>query len=131
MRNFFPQVQVQRAALETSMPSDIPSDVPVGAAVKRAHGHALTCMLDAALGFCVSFKSWWHRRRTLRALADLDDRLLRDIGITRGETRPWWLSDRSYRALAALDDTELIHLSDIGRRARRDARHGGSHAGRW
>jgi uncharacterized protein YjiS (DUF1127 family) len=38
---------------------------------------------------------WMERSRQRRALADLDDRLLRDIGLTRDEARrecgnPFW-----------------------------------------
>jgi uncharacterized protein YjiS (DUF1127 family) len=38
---------------------------------------------------------WMERSRQWRALAELDDRLLRDIGLTRDETRrecahPFW-----------------------------------------
>jgi uncharacterized protein YjiS (DUF1127 family) len=32
-----------------------------------------------------SFKKWRNYRRTLRALADLDEHQLRDIGLTREE----------------------------------------------
>lgn len=46
----------------------------------------------------VSFIRWCNRRRTLRALADLDDRQLRDIGLTR--------DDRQYHALAEHEDAQ-------------------------
>jgi len=39
---------------------------------------------------------WRNRRRTLKALADLDDRQLRDIGLTREDTH--------YHALAGHED---------------------------
>jgi uncharacterized protein YjiS (DUF1127 family) len=92
----------------------------------RTHVHILTFAFDAAFRLYVSFRKRRDRRRTLRALPNLDDRLLRDIGVTRGETAPWWFSDKNRHALAMLDDTELMHLSELGRKARRQARHGGS-----
>jgi hypothetical protein len=70
----------------------------------------------------VSFRKRRDRRRTLRALANLDD---------RGETAHWWFSDKNRHALAMLDDTELMHLSELGRKARRQARHGGSDESQW
>ncbi|HXX07118.1 MAG TPA: DUF1127 domain-containing protein [Pseudolabrys sp.] len=42
----------------------------------------------------MAFKRWRQRRKTFRALAELDDRQLRDIGLTREQTH--------YRALADL-----------------------------
>jgi uncharacterized protein YjiS (DUF1127 family) len=54
----------------------------------RTHVHILTFAFDAAFRLYVSFRKRRDRRRTLRALANLDDRLLRDIGVTRGETAP-------------------------------------------
>jgi hypothetical protein len=81
--------------------------------------------LDVLLALLASYKRWRTRRRTLQALAKLDDHQLRDIGITRGASSPWWSAgDKSHRALANLDDSQLIHLSDIGRRIRRELRHG-------
>ena len=46
------------------------------------------------------FKNWRTRRRMLRALADLNDRELRDIGLTRD-------GNDSYRPLSGVDDTKL------------------------
>jgi uncharacterized protein YjiS (DUF1127 family) len=60
--------------------------------------HIALAAIDALLALQGSFKNWRNRRRTLRALADLDDRQLRDIGLTRDD------SD-SYRPLAGVDDT--------------------------
>lgn len=34
-----------------------------------------------------SFNKWRKRRKTLKVLADLDDRQLRDIGLTREDTQ--------------------------------------------
>ena len=77
-------------------------------------------------GFYRAFKQWRERCRTLRALSKLDDRMLRDIGVTRGDSRPWWFADKSKHALSLLDDSQLIHLSDLGRELWRKVRHGGS-----
>jgi uncharacterized protein YjiS (DUF1127 family) len=48
--------------------------------------HIALLAMDAVLAFHASFKKWRSRRRTLRALADLDERQLRDIGLTRDDT---------------------------------------------
>jgi uncharacterized protein YjiS (DUF1127 family) len=60
----------------------------------RRSGHHGTLMrLGGATMRAVWF--WMERSRQRRALADLDDRLLRDIGLTRDEARrecanPFW-----------------------------------------
>ena len=59
--------------------------------------HIILAAIDALLALHASFKKWRNRRETLRVLADLDDRQLRDIGLTRDD------SD-SYRPLAGVDD---------------------------
>jgi uncharacterized protein YjiS (DUF1127 family) len=59
--------------------------------------HIVLAAIDALLALHASFKNWRNSRRTLRALADLDDRQLRDIGLTRDD------SD-CYRPLAEDDD---------------------------
>jgi uncharacterized protein YjiS (DUF1127 family) len=87
--------------------------------------------LADVLRFHHAFKQWREHRRTLRALAKLDDRMLRDIGVTRGDTRPWWFADKSRHALSLLDDSQLIHLSDQGRERWRKVRHGGSGQQLW
>ncbi|MGC1094628.1 MAG: DUF1127 domain-containing protein, partial [Pseudolabrys sp.] len=45
--------------------------------------HIVLLAIDALLALHASLKRWRKRRRTLRALADLDERQLRDIGLTR------------------------------------------------
>jgi hypothetical protein len=45
--------------------------------------HIVLLAIDALLALHASFKKWRSRRRTLQALADLDARQLRDIGLTR------------------------------------------------
>jgi uncharacterized protein YjiS (DUF1127 family) len=49
-----------------------------------------------------SLKEWRNRRRTQRALAELDEHQLRDIGLTRDEASPG--NPTGYRALADLDE---------------------------
>ena len=58
--------------------------------------HIILLAIDALLALHASFKKWRNRRRTLRVLADLDDRRLRDIGPTRDGDK--------YRALAECDE---------------------------
>jgi uncharacterized protein YjiS (DUF1127 family) len=42
-----------------------------------------------------AFRRWVHYRRNLRALAQLDDRMLRDIGLNRsGLDYTAWTSER-------------------------------------
>ena len=71
-----------------------------------------------------SFRRWLRRRRTLRILAELDERQLRDIGLMRDDVsslrlRAW---HKCYRALANLDVTQLSNLSERGLRMRRETR---------
>ena len=74
-----------------------------------------------------AIKKWRERRRTLRALAHLDDRLLRDIGVMRGDDAPWWSTADRPSGLA-LGDSEIIHLSDFARGRWRKVRQGETHA---
>jgi uncharacterized protein YjiS (DUF1127 family) len=94
------------------------------------HNHIILPIIDALAALYVSFTQWRARRRTLKALAELDEHQLRDIGLTRGDTTQWWqlslqAQEKCRRALTALDDGDLIRLSDFGRRTPRQARHGG------
>jgi uncharacterized protein YjiS (DUF1127 family) len=81
---------------------------------------ALHALLKAK--YQTRYKTWRARRRTLKARADLDERQLRDIGLSRedslfeGSVR---LPRRheSYRALAELDASELSNLSEHGLQA--------------
>jgi len=89
--------------------------------------HLVLVAIDGLLALHASFKAWRARRRTLKALADLDERQLRDIGLSRedmlfeGSAR---LPRRyeTYRALAELDESELSNLSEHGLRAWREMR---------
>ena len=47
------------------------------------------------LSHCLS--EWWQRQRSLHELETLDDAILRDIGLSRGElgfesSKPFWLN---------------------------------------
>lgn len=59
--------------------------------------HIVLYAVDAMVALYASFKKWRNRRLTLRALADLNEHQLRDIGLTRDET--------GYRALDELNET--------------------------
>lgn len=55
----------------------------------------LTPFSTVALKAVVTLVKWEERRRTRKALQQLDDHLLRDVGITRHEadmetSRPFW-----------------------------------------
>ena len=56
--------------------------------------HILLFVVDAIVAVHLAFRRWMGRRRTRRALANLDDHQLRDIGLTRGaagvEPVAWW-----------------------------------------
>ena len=46
---------------------------------------ALYHAASAALTLTHAVAGWWHDRQTVRWLADADDAVLRDLGITRGD----------------------------------------------
>jgi len=77
--------------------------------------HVVLWAIDGLLALHAVLVRWRSRRRTFRALADLDEKQLRDVGLTRGH-------HKSYRALAELDDTQLCHLSERGLQVRREVR---------
>jgi uncharacterized protein YjeT (DUF2065 family) len=55
--------------------------------------HIILAVIDGLFYMHASFKRWRNRRRTLRALAELDERQLRDIGLTRDDP----IFDSSFR----------------------------------
>ena len=72
--------------------------------------HIVLLAIDGLLALNAAFKKWRQHRRTLRALAGLDERQLRDIGLTREQTY--------YHALAGLYETqsERINSKPLGGR---------------
>ena len=65
----------------------------------RAHlvgrAAAIAMLGAAARGVATTLQQWRQRRRSRRELARLDDRALRDIGLTRGDAeflinKPFW-----------------------------------------
>jgi len=58
--------------------------------------------VDGLVALHASLKEWRNRRRTLRALDELDEHQLRDIGLTRDEASAGYPT--GYRALAELDE---------------------------
>ena len=85
--------------------------------------HVVLWAIDGLLALHAAFVKWRNHRRTFRALADLDEEQLWDIGLTRDS--PMLAKHKSYRALAELDDTQLYNLSERGLQARREARRAG------
>ena len=77
--------------------------------------HVVLWAIDGLLALRAALLRWRSRRRTFRALANLDEEQLRDVGLTRSH-------HKSYRALAELDDTQLCHLSERGLQVRRKVR---------
>ena len=67
--------------------------------------HLVLLAVDGLVALQASFKKWRNRRQTLRALADLDEHQLRDIGLTRDET--FLGHQTNYRALAELNEVRL------------------------
>jgi uncharacterized protein YjiS (DUF1127 family) len=95
--------------------------------------HIIILAIDALLAAHAAVRRWLQRRQTRRALAELDDRQLRDIGVTRAEamceSSRWWPGrDKSRHALAELDDSQLSNLSEIGRRVRCEERQASNRA---
>jgi uncharacterized protein YjiS (DUF1127 family) len=98
-----------------------------GASAPLREDHIILLAIDALLAAYAAVRRWLQGRQTRRALADLDEHLLCDIGVSRAEawreSRRWWPGrDLNRRALADLDDSQLSNLSDIGRHVRREAR---------
>jgi uncharacterized protein YjiS (DUF1127 family) len=85
--------------------------------------HVVLWAIDGLLALHTAFVKWRNHRRTFRALADLDEEQLRDIGLTRDS--PMFAKHKSYRALAELGDTQLYNLSERGLQARPEARRAG------
>jgi uncharacterized protein YjiS (DUF1127 family) len=72
------EAKKQRPKLKVSAPGEI------GPAVLR-DDHIVLLAIDGVLTLHAAIKSYLMRRRTRKILAALDDRQLRDIGLTRDE----------------------------------------------
>jgi uncharacterized protein YjiS (DUF1127 family) len=71
-----------------SFPMSVPAASPAPASVS-------SCILRLAAEAARLAAGWAERRRQLRALSELDDHLLRDIGLTQDDiahacARPFW-----------------------------------------
>jgi len=73
--------------------------------------HLVLLTINRLLALHAAFKRWRKRRKTVRALADLDERQLRDIGLTR--------DDVHYEALAELEDAHSKRINNNGLRGRK------------
>jgi uncharacterized protein YjiS (DUF1127 family) len=85
------------------------STSPKTSSVLLRDDHIILLAIDGLLALHALFKKWRSRRRTLKELANLDERELRDIGLTRDEAfskTPFELLGRNttYWTLADLDD---------------------------
>ena len=70
--------------------------------------HFIPLAVDGLVALRASLKEWRNRRRTLRALDELDEHQLRDIGLTRDEASAGYPT--GYRALAELDEVRRHSL---------------------
>jgi uncharacterized protein YjiS (DUF1127 family) len=66
--------------------------------------HIVLVKLDGLLALYAAFQKWRHHKKTVRALAELDEWQLRDIGLTRDQTH--------YHALAELGDAQSQHVNN-------------------
>jgi uncharacterized protein YjiS (DUF1127 family) len=84
------------------------SATPQASSVLLRDDHLVLLTIDRLLALRTAFQKWRKRRKTLRALADLDERQLHDIGLTRDQAH--------YRALAELEGahSESINSKVLG-----------------
>jgi uncharacterized protein YjiS (DUF1127 family) len=61
--------------------------MPTSITPAAANSMASASHLGAVLRFATGADGWLERRRQLRALSELDERLLRDIGLARKDVR--------------------------------------------
>ena len=80
------------------------------AAYSLRDDHLVLLTINRLLALHAAFKRWRKRRKTLQALADLDERQLRDIGLTRDQVH--------YEPLAELEDAHSKRIKNnvLGRR---------------
>src|SRR5262245_4930540 len=90
---FCPGRAVERAELKGKSACD--SSLLRKAPAALRDSHIVLYAVDALVTLHASFKKWRNHRLTLRALADLNEHQLRDIGLARDEN--------GYRPLEDLD----------------------------
>jgi len=66
--------------------------------------HLVLLTINRLLALHAAFRRWRKRRKTLRVLADLDERQLRDIGLTRDQVH--------YEPLAELENAHSKRISN-------------------
>ena len=88
-------------------------------AVLLRDDHIVLSAIGVLLMLSARLKRWRNRRRTLQALADLDECQLRDIGLTRDGPVFGTSSLGHYRPLAELDDHQRDRLSQSADRRNR------------
>jgi uncharacterized protein YjiS (DUF1127 family) len=98
-----PQNFVRRDDIRFSSGHAVEDVGPTTAPLRESH--IVLYAVDAFVRLHASFKKWGNRRLTLRALSDLDENQLRDIGLARDET--------GYRPLEGLGDA-VERKNDIG-----------------
>ena len=80
------------------------SDKPVARKSPSAplrNGHIVLLAIDALVAMHAAFRKWRNHRRTLRALEELDEHQLRDIGLRREQGSDCHFN---HRPLARADD---------------------------
>jgi len=60
-------------------------------------GRVMRLVIRGESQLAVAIRNWRHRRQSRATLADMDDRMLRDIGVTREQVqkearKPFWRS---------------------------------------
>jgi uncharacterized protein YjiS (DUF1127 family) len=73
----------------------IPQRRPASAVAATRHHTALDDLSDAVHSFVTTLRLWRRRMRERDYLARMDDRMLKDIGLTRAEAlhlsdKPFW-----------------------------------------
>src|SRR6516164_7976395 len=90
--------------------------------------HVLFLVVDAVVAVHSAFRRWLSRRRTQRALANLDDHQLRDIGLTRGAAAGAPVAcggqgKKGSRPIDKLGDKNPNGLRGVGRKTRKEWRY--------
>lgn len=109
----FPETGITNGARATKVKECRSSAARNTSSASLRSDHVVLLAIDTVLALDAFLKKWRQRRKTLRALADLDERQLRDIGLTRDETRTvdtFGVRHRDrYRALVDGDDTRQVN----------------------